>query len=178
MSGLQNKEFSAMKTLTTIGDASIVLLIFLLSLLFHSRGFAMGFFSSKLCVFSEVEGIVTINDKPVEGAIIKRSYLLDDDEVFDQTSSDKNGKFQLDPIFVKSFRSFYPHQAAILQEINLIVDEVSYQAYGFQKGNYKENGERGDKPLLLRCELTNEKQRRPISESQKYFGICELVDNF
>jgi len=64
-----------------------LILILALSLLFHSTGFALGFFSGNLCVFSEVRGIITIEGKPVSEAIIKRSYLLDDEEVVDETAN-------------------------------------------------------------------------------------------
>jgi hypothetical protein len=137
----------------------------------------MGLFDVKVCVFSEVRGIVIMQGLPVEGAVIERKYQLNKDEVIDKTNTDASGYFSMPPICVSSIRTLYPHQPSILQVVNIYFGDDTYQAFGFHKGNYKSNGERGDKPLLMMCELTNKKERRSISDSRKYLGMCELVDS-
>lgn len=143
-------------------------------LFFQQEAVAMSLFSSKLCVFSTVEGTVLKDGEPVMGAVITRTYSWKDEDISEEVSTDKSGHFKFNAAYQHSFWSWLPHNPSILQFIKIKIDNEEYQAWGYQKGNYDENGELAGKNMKLKCELTHPESKQPATDIKNFVGICEL----
>lgn len=133
-----------------------------------SEANAMG----KMCLFSAVRGVVLDHGKPVEGARIERSYkwMWNNKMGSDEVVTDAAGKFSLPAIWGSSLLgSLLPHEPYVRQTILIHRGEVTYKAWMFNKGEYRENGELGGRSISLICRLESEPKRN----AEGVYGICE-----
>jgi hypothetical protein len=148
--------------------SKIIITIVILLILATGEAFAMG----KMCLFSEVKGVVVMNGIPVSNAIVEQEFRwVWKDEVGNvQVKTDAAGKFSF-PAAIRSsfFGSLLPHEPMIRQTILIKHEGKEYKAWMFDKGNYKENGELQGKPISLYCELND-----PLSHKGEVYGICQL----
>lgn len=133
----------------------------------------MGLFDfMKVCLFSEVRGVVTHNGKPVAGAKLVRSAELNDKTFTDTGVTDQQGRFHLKATFTKSVNAILPVEPFIYQKIFIHHQGKQYRAWEVDKRNYDVNGEI-KKPINLSCELTD-------TDEKKWFGpraiqgICKI----
>lgn len=154
--------------------------IVLIGLLISSLGAqAMGFF--KKCMFSAVEGIVLSDGKPVEGVKIKRRYLWGaaQKEETDITTTNAEGKFNFPPLYnsAPSITLLPLHEASVSQQITFYHKDEEFDAWSFQRRNYKLGGEFDKNPLELICDLGWEsKTHNEDDYLNSYFGICKLKE--
>ncbi len=131
--------------------------------------------TSKLCLFSEVQGVVLKGGQPVVNAQVKRHYTWawkNDQRYQDETTTDAEGRFRFPAALESSFwGSWLPHEPQILQRIDIHVGERAYRAWSLEKRNYRNQGEVKGQPLILRCDLDNE----PTAHEGGYFGLAVLV---
>ena len=145
-----------------------------LSVFIITKVSSMGFLG-KLCMFSSVEGIVLQNGEPVAEAVVTREYEWQDTKKSDQTVTDASGKFSFKPRFEYSLLSvIIPHNPVVLQDITIGVNGDSFEAWSFQKGNYKLDGELQGKKLKMTCELSSEPDLHELSALIRYYGLCKL----
>jgi hypothetical protein len=126
----------------------------------------------KKCLFSAVKGVVLDHGRPVEGAIIERSYKWSwkDQSGGDNTTTDARGAFSLPVIWGHSLSaSLLPHEPLISQTILIKYGGKSYDAWLFSKGGYQENDELDGRAISLMCRLEAQPSRH-----EGVFGICEL----
>lgn len=126
----------------------------------------------KKCLFSAVKGVVLDHGRPVEGAVIERSYEWSwkDQSGDDSTTTDARGVFSLPVIWGHSLSaSLLPHEPLISQTILIRYDGKSYDAWLFSKGGYQENDELDGRAISLTCRLEAQPSRH-----EGVFGICEL----
>jgi len=120
----------------------------------------MGFFDfTKVCLYSEVSGVVTLNGKPVAGAEIVRTATWRDNPYTDTTTTDAQGKFHLDPIFAHSILRKYvlPIEPYISQMMAIHYQGKEHLAWKVSKRGYELNDEFTDnKHHPLTCELSEE----------------------
>jgi len=124
----------------------------------------------KKCLFSAVTGVVLDHGKPVEGAVIERSYEWSwkNQKGGDQAATDAEGAFSLPVIWGRSLSaSLLPHEPNVRQTLLITYQGKTYDGWFFNKGDYRENDELG-RPIRLVCRLESEPQRRG-----EVFGICE-----
>lgn len=132
---------------------------------------AMGFFKSQI-LFSPVEGVVTMNGQPVAAAEVVQelTWAAKEAPPGGQTMTDAAGRFAFPLIEGSSVAArLMPLQPSMNQRILIRHEGKEYIAYRHQKSNYELNGERGGKPLSLRCELTAEPVR-----ADGFYGICRF----
>lgn len=125
----------------------------------------------KMCLFSAVKGVVLFHGKPVQGAIIERSYkwAWKDQSGSDSATSDAQGAFFLPVIWGRSLLgSLLPHEPFVRQTILINYGGRSYEAWLSDKRGYEQNDELEGRPISLRCRLEAEPARHG-----KVFGICE-----
>ena len=94
----------------------------------------------KKCLFSAVKGVVLDHGRPVEGAIIERSYKWSwkDQSGGDNTTTDARGAFSLPVIWGHSLSaSLLPHEPLISQTILIKYGGKSYDAWLFSNGAIK-----------------------------------------
>ena len=132
----------------------------------------------KLYMFSEVEGVVVSDGKPIAGAAIEREYVWgwNDRRGGDKTVTDASGQFKFPAIVNSSLMaSMLPHEPAVKQTIVIRVNGQAYEGWIATKPNYDHNGELDGKPIKLYCELKTPPKRTEIGGFNRgFFGICEL----
>lgn len=131
--------------------------------------------SPKLCLFSEVAGVVLKGGQPVVNARVQRQYTWawqNDRRYQDETTTDAAGRFRFPAALESSFWGrLLPHEPQILQRIDIHVGEHVYPAWSLEKRNYRIQGEVNDQALLLRCDL----DLQPVAHEGGYFGLAVLV---
>jgi len=126
---------------------------------------------SKMCLFSEVSGVVLDHGQPVAGATLERSWFWHwkDQKGGDSTQTDSQGAFRCPSVFGGSLLgSFLPHEPFVEQKILIQHGGKTYRAWVFEKGSYRENDELNGKPIRLVCRLEKDPVRK-----DNVFGICE-----
>lgn len=144
------------------------IVIALLLLITTGETYAM----SKMCLFSEVKGVVVKQGLAVEGAVVEQEFrwAWNDEVGLVQTKTDAEGKFSFPAVIRSSFLgSLLPHEPMITQTILIKHEGNVYKAWMFDKGNYKENGELNGKAISLYCDL-----EAPLSHKENVYGICQL----
>lgn len=123
----------------------------------------MGMFDFlKVCLFSEVNGVVTLGGRPVAGAEVIRTAVLNNKVYRDTTTTDAGGHYHLEARFTRSVNSILPVEPFIYQKMFIRYQGKEHRAWEVDKRNYDVNGEI-KKPLNLSCELTD-------PEEKKWFG--------
>lgn len=146
------------------------LFLFVTLIAITTIGFAMGFFDfAKVCLYSEVSGVVTLNGKPVAGAeVIRKAWWPDEKLHTDTITTDAQGKFHFAPMYVFSLLSQYvPAEVVIEQQMLIRYQSKDYPAWSGAKRDFDVKNEFEDsKPRTLICELTEE----PVIKGEK-FGL-------
>lgn len=124
---------------------------------------AMGFFDfAKVCIFSEVNGVVVHNGEPLAGAKLTRTVRWKKKDLVDSTTSDADGRFKFDVLKVSASNKFLPVEPVIPQRITISHNGEEHVGWKTTKRDYDENGELAGKPLNLRCDLSGEMQHQEI----------------
>jgi len=133
----------------------------------------MGMFDfMKVCLFSEVNGVVTREGKPLAGVKLVRSAEINDKTHTDSAVTDAQGRFHFDAKFTKSVNAILPVEPFIYQKIFIHHDGKEYRAWEVDKRNYDENGEI-KQPLKLSCELTDSDEKKWFGP-RAVLGICKI----
>ena len=137
-------------------------------------GVAMAFRPFQICMFSEINAVVTLNGKPVIGAeIVRTSNELDSKVYTEKTTTDEQGKFHFAALWVFSLRNWIPMEPMIEQHITITNQGIEHQGWFGVKNNYGLNDELDDnKPLNLTCELSDEPSLKYQSRGN-IKGICK-----
>ena len=135
-------------------------------------GTGMSMFS-KLVLFSRVEGVITQDGKPVEGAEIVQEVLYKDvDEVPPSTVvSGPEGSFVLEEVtHAAGLSRMLPGQVSIGQRLVIRHQGEEYEGWRHNKTSVEPNSELDGRPLKLVCELTT-----PPDFEGTHFGICRAA---
>ena len=142
-----------------------------------SEVFAMGLFDFvKVCLFSGVNGVVTLEGKPVAGAELVRTAQIGETVHTDRTKTDDNGRFQFPAMYTHSVYKIAPVEPFITQKIKILTGGHEYLAWSGNKRNYDLNGEIYQ-PLEFNCEIANKDEVLELGKSKSisiYHGICRL----
>ena len=115
----------------------------------------------KLCLFSAISGVITLDGKPVAGALIQRTVdkAHTHGEVTDETTTDADGYFEMPSVWDRSLiGKVLPMEFAVHQEVLVRVDETQYKIWSGVKRKPEENAESKGKPLIVQCELNGEEK--------------------
>ena len=108
------------------------LLIALLINIQVSQVNAMGFLDfMRIYIFSEVDGVVLLEGKPVSGATVIRTADYKDKLYSDTVITNDQGRFHFDDIYIYSMRLFGTY---IWQKITIQYDGKEYLAWKMMKG--------------------------------------------
>lgn len=124
---------------------------------------------AKLCVFSDVEGVVRVGGQPVADALVVRSWSwVSGEPRTDSVRTDAQGRFTFPAIYERSLlRSILPVEAVVKQRILIRRAAQEHVGYDFVKRNYEPNGEFG-RPLRLSCDLGGS------LDGEHFYGVCVL----
>jgi len=125
----------------------------------------------KICLFSEVNGQVLLNGKPLANTIVKQQYIWGQKPVERMVKTDAEGNFKFDAVFVRSLAKYMPVEAVIQQEIIIENNKEEYKGWSSVKRNFDENGELAGREINILCELTNEFRSEEIGLNLIQ-GIC------
>ena len=121
------------------------------------------FDSLKIQVFPEVNGVVTMNGEPVEGALIKLVYDYNDKENIIETHTKNNGEFHFPEKNIHTLLKFLPMEIHVYQQIIISHNNNDYIAWRASKHKHGTDNDISKKLNFLNCELTNE-------EIEQFFG--------
>jgi len=137
----------------------------------------------RVYIFSEVDGVVLMNGKPVSGANVIRTADYKDKVHSNTVVTDEQGRFHFDDIYTYSMRL---SETAILQRIMIHYEGEEYLAWKLLKKHDSRYGELNDpdtpaestQKLNLTCELTNDQDNEQFIGSELrrriIYGLCRL----
>ncbi len=135
----------------------------------------------KICVFTDVSGMVTLDGNPVEGAKIMQAAKVsfNNDEFFGEAITNENGEFRFPAIYAKTINRFLPSANAVSQLITIEYQGNVYQAWQSVKPNYDYDGELNDIHELLGERDRSRAFPNKLSEEKRaqilpFHLICEL----
>ena len=126
----------------------------------------------KKTLFSEVNGVVLKDGKPVANAEVTRywHWHWKDKKSTERTITNNKGEFHFDTIRKKSTTaSLMFHEPLITQDIKIFVGNEEYKAWRFTKHDYENNGELNGRPINIKCSLETE-----AFFKDDVFGICTI----
>jgi hypothetical protein len=128
----------------------------LLIVIFATGVFAMSVSDiGKVCLFSSISGVITLNGKPAAGAKLIRTADRDGVKT-DETVTDKNGFFEFPAMFERTITKHLPMEFVASQKIVAHYDGKEYKIWSGVKRKKEENVESRGKPLVVSCELNSE----------------------
>jgi hypothetical protein len=165
-------------------------LVSVLLLAITTEVWGMGLFDSlKVCLFSEVSGVVMMAGKPVAGVEVIRTVEMNPSSEITQpnytekTVTDALGHFHFEAKFSQSLKKILPVQPRMRQFILFRHNGNEYLGWKMYKFNYDEGGEinslsaresRKDiKPLRLKCDLSSEPKIKLTNSGDDASGLCE-----
>jgi hypothetical protein len=115
----------------------------------------------KLCLFSEVRGVVLANGSPAADATVERTWDWGRKPGSDRARTDAEGRFALPAVLRRSLlASILPHEPVIRQEMHIEHGGERRQAWLFVKHNYEVDGERKGRPIRATFHLEAEPENR------------------
>jgi len=129
------------------------------------------FDAGKVCLFSKISGVITLDGKPVANAKITRTVNLNKDKV-DHTYTDDKGYFEMPAVFQRTVTKFLPQEFVANQEIVVRHLEKDYRIWSSVKRTPEENSEARGKDLVVECELNSEETLITVNNSP-IFSLCK-----
>ena len=157
-----------------------LLVLFLITCETH----AMASLAKHYVLFSNISGTITIDGKPLSNAKVVRTVRkahTTDTELTDETTTDVNGYFSMPAIRQKSVAAtFLPMAFGTPQLLHVYHKGTKQEIWSGTKMDPAENAEANGKPLVVECDLTNERKRFRVSGSSIYtkcrWNIVEDVE--
>ena len=150
-------------------------------------GAAMGVFDSMIVnLFSEMQGVVTLQGKPVSGAVITRTSMPANKQYIDSTTTDEAGRFSFDRATTKSFLKLLPGDDSIYQKVVILHEGVEFVAWETGGANASHKGELNEQDVIgtekeidinLICELTDPVTYKAGAYTTTISGICTWEGN-
>jgi hypothetical protein len=137
----------------------------LLIVIFATGVFAMSVSDiGKVCLFSSISGVITLNGKPAAGAKLIRTADRDGAKT-DETVTDENGYFKFPAMFERTITKHLPMEFVASQTIVVFHDGKEHKIWSGVKRNPNENIEARGKLLVVTCELNSEKKFVQVNNS-------------
>ncbi|MBI1425464.1 MAG: carboxypeptidase regulatory-like domain-containing protein [Gammaproteobacteria bacterium] len=124
----------------------------------------------KVCLFSEISGVITLDGKPVAHAKLVRT-VKKEKAVTDETTTDAHGYFKMPAIYDRTITKYLPMEFVVKQDITLYYNNKEYKLWDGVKRTEEENAESRGKPLIVKCELNSEVNHISVNGSV-FFNLC------
>lgn len=118
--------------------------------------------TGKVCLFSEITGVITLDGKPIANAKLVRKVNHSRD-VIDETSTDQNGQFKLPAVFERTVTRLLPMEFVVRQSIYVKHEGKEYLLWEGVKREVEENSESRGHPLIVKCELNQERLFKQVN---------------
>ncbi len=142
----------------------------------------------KIYIFSEMQGVVLNQGKPVEGAVLNREAVFTDAKTFqDSTITDAEGRFHFKPITQWSLRPMM-FDTNVNQKVTVTYANNEYLGWETTKRNEHAKGElfynpseRDKKPIECLFEITESDEKKQIVHASAsidivIWGLCEILE--
>lgn len=116
----------------------------------------------KVCLFSEISGVITLDGKPVVNAKLIRTVNKEKD-ITDVTTTDEHGHFSMPAIFERTITKMLPMEFAVSQLIKVEYNNKEYSMWEGVKRKEEANSESRGKPLVVKCELNQETRLKQVN---------------
>jgi len=116
----------------------------------------------KFQIYPEVNGIVTMNGEPVEGAVVKRFHDFRDKEKTCEYITKKDGEFHFPETNGYSLWGLTPFENRTHQIITINFNHAEYTAWRLSKSSRDDDPALSKILSMLCCELTNEEVHKSI----------------
>ena len=116
----------------------------------------------KFQIYPEVNGIVTMNGEPVEGAEVTMSYIFRGKQGSTICKTDRNGVFTFKEKTIYSLASILLLQSVISQKLSIKYNHIEYSAWNVIKYNPSDDPKLTKLLTNLTCELTNPETKQKI----------------
>lgn len=127
--------------------------------------------AGKVCLFSKISGVITLNGEPAANAHVVRTVNLSRDKV-DETYTDENGYFEMSAVFQRTVTRFLPQEFTATQHIAVHYQGNEYKMWSAVKRDPSENAESRGKALTVTCELNSEETLIKVNNSP-IFSLCK-----
>lgn len=124
----------------------------------------------KVCLFSRMTGVITLDGKAVINAKLVRTVDLSGPQT-DETMTDESGRFEFPAVFKRTISKHLPQEFVSKQEIIVHHDGKQYTMWSGVKRTPDENSESRGKPLSVECELNSEEKMIKVNNSP-IFSLC------
>lgn len=112
---------------------------------------------TKVCLFSEVSGTVTLRGQPVASVRVIQTSTRGTEQVV-ETRTAEDGSFHFPSVYHRGLSNLLPQEFVAKQSLVVFHQDQPYPLWEGVKRDPAENVEAGGKPLVLTCELTDEEQ--------------------
>lgn len=126
--------------------------------------------AGKVCLFSGISGVITLDGEPIANARVVRKADRDGEKQ-DETITDEQGHFSLPPMFERTIAKYLPQEFAASQDITVFHGDQSYSIWRGVKRKPEENTESRGKPLVVACELHAE-EKAIIVNNSPIISLC------
>lgn len=124
----------------------------------------------KVCLFSGISGVITLDGKPVANARLVRTADRDGAKT-DETHTDSNGYFKMPAVFERTVAKYLPQEFVVSQEIFVHYNNNVYALWTGVKRKPEENAESRGKPLIVKCDLSSERNTIFVDRTA-YITMC------
>lgn len=138
------------------------------------------FDAGKVCTFSSISGVILKDGKPVPNAVVTRTTSYQSEKK-DKTQTNEEGYFEMPALFERSVLSMLPQEFAVGQRLVVTIGNEEHDIWSGVKRIKDENSEAKGQPLIVTCDLGDEKQafevdRQPFITKCKWDVIPDNVD--
>ena len=109
----------------------------------------------KVCLFSAMSGVITLDGKPVANARLVRTVSREGVRT-DETTTDSKGNFTFPAMFERTVTKYLPQEFVASQEITAHLNKKEHKIWVGVKRSPSENSESRGKPLAVKCDLNSE----------------------
>lgn len=109
----------------------------------------------RVCLFSPISGVITMNGQPVVNARLVRTGDRNGPKV-DEVASDQKGYFEFPAMYERTITKFLPQEFVASQTIIVYYQGQQYEMWSAVKRKPEENVESRGNPLVVTCELNSE----------------------
>lgn len=128
----------------------------------------------EICLFSEVNAVVTLNGKPASGIEVTRTAIWNNKTFSDKSTTDAQGHLHFKPLLTNSFMKITPTSPVIQQTMLVNHQGKELTLWEIIRQNYDLNGERDDdKSIILTCELSEPTVKHDQNMRAPMYGICK-----
>ena len=126
--------------------------------------------AGRVCLFSEMSGVITLNGEPAAGARLVRTVELSK-PISDETTTDEDGHFHFPAAYERTITKYLPQEFVSDQDIYVHYNGQEYHMWSSVKRSPDENTESRGKPLVVSCELNSE-ETMIFVDRVSIFSLC------